>query len=103
MNEAKGAQFGKALGDVTRQRILRYCCCSRKSVGEIAENVQVTQPTASHHLAILEEAGLTRRFQEGKMVYYEVNQEAIVNCCGQLLLRIAPDQKEAHQICNCCS
>ncbi|MEO0794485.1 MAG: metalloregulator ArsR/SmtB family transcription factor [Verrucomicrobiota bacterium] len=102
MNETQAAVFGKALGDVTRQRILRFCCCQSKSVGEIAEQAQVTQPTASHHLAILEEAGLVNREQHGKMVYYQVNQSAVVNCCGELLVKIAPNQKKAHKLCDCC-
>ena len=103
MNEEKAAMFGKAIGDMTRQRILRYCCCSKKSVGEIANHVQVTQPTATHHLTVLQDAGLTIKSEEGRMVYYKVNQNFIVNCCGELLVKIAPNQKKAHELCKCCN
>ncbi|MGI9243648.1 MAG: ArsR/SmtB family transcription factor, partial [Verrucomicrobiales bacterium] len=58
MNEIEAAAFGKAVGDTTRQRILRFCCCEERSVGEIAKHAKITQPTASHHLAILERAKL---------------------------------------------
>ena len=101
MNETQAANFGKAIDNVTRQRILRYCCCSKKSVGEIADHVHVTQPTATHHLAILQDAGCTVRSEEGKMVYYKVNEDAVVNCCGQLLVKIAPNRQKAHALCNC--
>lgn len=101
MNELEAAKFGKALGDVTRQRILRYCCCTGRSVGEIAQHVGVTQPTATHHLRLLQDAGLTHRIEDGKMVYYQVNQNAVVSCCGSLLVNIAPEKKKAHGLCQC--
>jgi DNA-binding transcriptional ArsR family regulator len=50
--------FAKALADETRQKIMKLCCCNWLSVGWIVERLNVTQPTVSHHLAILREAGL---------------------------------------------
>lgn len=102
MNSKQAAAFGKAVGDVTRHAILRYCCCEKHSVGDIAEHVKLRQPTVTHHMSILTEAGLVTREQEGKQVYYRVNQEAVVNCCGQLLLALAPDQKATQAVCDCC-
>ena len=102
MDESEAAAFGKAVGDLTRQRILRYCCCERRSVGEIAKHAEVTQPTASHHLAILEKAKLVSRVQEGKVAYFTVDQQRVVSCCGQLLLSIAPDQEGTKALCGCC-
>ncbi len=102
MEEAKAVAFGKAVGDATRQRILRYCCCQQRSVGEIARHAGVGQPTASHHLAVLERAGLVVRNQEGKLVYYSVDQGAVVECCGQLLLKLAPEEKATRLISKCC-
>lgn len=102
MNSEEAAQFGKAVGDKTRQEILSYCCCESKSVGEIAKQVKLRQPTVTHHMAILLKAGLVMRSQEGKQVYYSVNQNAIVSCCGQLLVKLAPDQEATSAIRNCC-
>ena len=50
--------FAKALADETRQKIMKLCCCKWLSVNEIVERLNVTQPTVSHHLSILREAGL---------------------------------------------
>ncbi len=50
--------FAKALADETRQKIMKLCCCKWLSVNEIVEQLNVTQPTVSHHLSILREAGL---------------------------------------------
>ena len=101
MTNEQAVRFGKAVGDMTRQKIIKFCCCAERSVGEIAEHVKLRQPTVTHHLNILQEARLTTRREEGKMVYYQTNQEAIVSCCGNLLLNIAPDKKEAHRLCHC--
>ena len=101
MNAKEAAQFGKAVGDKARQEILAYCCCEARSVGEIADHVKLRQPTVTHHMSILKDAGLVTREKEGKQVYYRVNQKAVVNCCGNLLLKLAPDE-EATQTINRC-
>ncbi len=102
MNEHQAAAFGKAVGDVTRQRILRYCCCEARNVGAIAKYSQVKQPTATHHLTILEKANLVNRSQTGKTVFYSVNQDHIVSCCGQMLMKLAPDEEGTKAINRCC-
>jgi ArsR family transcriptional regulator len=76
--------FAKALADDTRQKIMKICCCRWLSVGEIVEQLHVTQPTVSHHLAVLREAGLVDLREEGKQTFYRLNQERITVCCGEL-------------------
>lgn len=83
--------FAKAIADDTRQKIMSACCCSEVSVGELAEQLHVTQPTVSHHLAILREAGLVESREEGKQTFYMLNQERIAACCGQIMLKFAPE------------
>lgn len=86
--------FAKAFADETRQKIMRYCCCEWRSVNEIVESLgNVTQPTVSHHLAILREAGLVHIRHEGKQTFYSLNQQKVVSCCGQLMINFAPDQE----------
>ncbi len=83
--------FAKALADETRQKIMKLCCCNWLSVGEIVERLNVTQPTVSHHLAILREAGLVNAREEGKQTFYSLNQEKVAFCCGQLMFKFAPE------------
>ncbi len=85
--------FAKALADKTRQRIMSLCCCEWLSVNEIAEKTNVTQPTVSHHLAILREAGLVKVREEGKQTFYTLNQDRVVECCGQLMVKFAPEEE----------
>jgi len=90
--------FAKALADDTRQKIMRLCCCEWLSVGEIVEKTKVTQPTVSHHLAILREAGLVRVREEGKQSFYTLDQSRVVACCGQLMLKFAPEEQATTRI-----
>jgi DNA-binding transcriptional ArsR family regulator len=83
--------FAKAISDETRQKIMNLCCCCSLSVNEIVEKLAVSQPTVSHHLAILREADLVIVREEGKQTFYSLNQERIAFCCGQLMVKFAPE------------
>jgi len=85
--------FAKALADDTRQRIMSLCCCRWLSVNEIVERTNVTQPTVSHHLAILRDAGLVHVREEGKQTFYSLDQDRVVMCCGKLMLKFALEQE----------
>jgi ArsR family transcriptional regulator len=102
MNAKQAAVFGKAVGDPTRHKILNFCCCERRSVGEIAHHVELRQPTVTHHMGILVAADLVIREPEGKQVFYSVNQKGIVTCCGKLLIALAPDEEATQSIKRCC-
>ena len=53
-------EFAKALADETRQKIMGICCCEWRSVNDIVDKLDVAQPTVSHHLKILKNAGLVK-------------------------------------------
>jgi len=83
--------FARALSDETRQELMRLCCCEWRSVGDLAKAVGVTQPTVSHHLAFLKEAGLVDARHEGRQSFYTLNQDRVAECCGRLVARYAPE------------
>ncbi len=83
--------FAKALADETRQQIMSICCCKLLSVNDIVEQTGVTQPTVSHHLKILREAGLVKVERRGKEIYYCLNQERLASACCQVAEVFAPD------------
>lgn len=85
--------FAKALADETRQEIMKILCCVWLNVSEIEEKLdgRVNQPTISHHLKKLEEAGLVDVHQEGRFRYYTLNQEQMTVCCGLLVKQFAPN------------
>lgn len=84
--------FAKAMADETRQQIMQLLCCRWLCVSDIVAQTGVTQPTVSHHLGILREAGLVETRREGKQVFYTINQEAVATCCGVLMQVFAPEQ-----------
>jgi ArsR family transcriptional regulator len=85
--------FAKALADETRQEILKHLCCVWLSVNDIVDKLEgrVKQPTVSHHLKLLEEAGLVNARQEGRQRFYTLNQQQMTVCCGALVSTFAPD------------
>ena len=93
MKKVNSVEFAKAIADETRQQIMKLCCCQELAVGEIVEKTSVSQPTVSHHLAILRDAGLVIVRSEGKQTYYTLNQERMALCCGQLLQVFAPESE----------
>lgn len=85
--------FAKALADDTRQAIMRLVCCEWLSVNDVVDRLgaRVNQPTVSHHLKVLEQAGLVRVRAEGRFRFYTLNQEKVTVCCGSLMKTFAPD------------
>lgn len=64
----------KALGHVKRIRIIALLRRRRTaSVGEIAQHIHCTLPTASHHIHALKNAGVVRDRRRGMFVLYELS------------------------------
>ena len=84
--------FAKAMADETRQDILKRLCCVWLSVNDVVDALdgKVNQPTVSHHLKKLEEAGLVLVRQEGRQRLYTLDGERMASCCGGLARTFAP-------------
>jgi ArsR family transcriptional regulator len=80
-------EFCKALADDTRQQILVMLQPGEMCVSEIVDAFQMSQPTISHHLSILKRFNLVTSRKEGKLVFYALNQDNMVECCGQLIAK----------------
>jgi ArsR family transcriptional regulator len=82
-------QFGRmlhAIADPARRRILQAlkekgACSIDKEVGlcacDIEERVRLSQPTISHHMAILRKAGLVEAKKHGQWMWYRRNDAAL--------------------------
>ena len=86
-------EFAKALADETRQKIMALCCCEMISVNDIVEKLDVAQPTVSHHLKILKDAGLVRSERRGKQILYTLDQQRLAQGCCQVADNFAPSQR----------
>lgn len=63
-------QFFKILGNETRLQIVGILANGERSVGELAEQLQLTEPTISHHLSMMKELGLVNLRGEGTVRIY---------------------------------
>src|SRR5260221_6053656 len=98
MSDVGPVEFAKAMADETRQQIMRACCCQWVAVGDLAVQIERSQPTVSHHLAILREADLVHVRHEGKQSFYTLNQNRVMACCGQIMLVFAPELTAASAV-----
>jgi len=74
----KQSRLFKALADETRLRILKLLEVREMCVCEVMVALGLTQPTASHHLGILENAGLVKDRKEGKWVFYSIANSMLI-------------------------
>lgn len=82
-----------ALGDATRLRLLRLLpdkgdCGSGNNVSALAEQLGLSQPTVSHHLRVLRQAGIVTNRKMCRDVYYWIdpdNTEQLVQALREAL------------------
>jgi ArsR family transcriptional regulator len=74
------ARMFKALGDPTRVKLLSMIAAAddgEACICDMTEPVGLSQPTVSHHMKLLVEAGLATREQRGRWAYYRVVPEVL--------------------------
>ncbi|MEV6321288.1 metalloregulator ArsR/SmtB family transcription factor [Nocardia sp. NPDC051787] len=74
------ASVFKALADPVRLRLLSVVASragQEACVCDLSEGFDVSQPTISHHLKVLREAGLLSSERRGSWVYYRVEPAAL--------------------------
>lgn len=77
----------KALADPVRLRL--FSAVASRAGGEacvcdVSEGLDVSQPTISHHLKVLRDAGLLTSQRRGSWVYYAVVPQAVHNLSAAL-------------------
>src|SRR5262245_37657897 len=73
------AELFKALADPARVRIVNLLATSTEPVCacELYEPLGLAQPTVSHHLKKLTDAGLLEREQRGRWAYFSLKRDAV--------------------------
>lgn len=76
---AETAKVFKAFCDENRLQILALLRSGEKCACKLLEELHIGQPTLSHHMKILCDAGIVTGRKDGKWTYYSFNQEGIAN------------------------
>ena len=101
MTREEVANICKAMSDANRLRILEMLTTGEKCGCELLEELQVTQPTLSHHMKVLSDCGLVSSRKEGKWHHYSISRERFeeyqeyivaISCC-----------KEENKKVSCCN
>ena len=90
MTREEVANICKAMSDANRLRIIEMLTEGEKCGCNLLEELQVTQPTLSHHMKVLVDCGLVNAYKEGKWHHYSINCDRFcefksyltsVSCC----------------------
>ncbi|SHJ75889.1 ArsR/SmtB family transcription factor [Paramaledivibacter caminithermalis] len=77
----KKVKIFKALSDKNRLLIIDMLSCGELCACDIMDGLELTQPTISHHMKILQNAGLVNLKKNGKWTIYSLNKEIFNDLC----------------------
>ena len=77
INAKKTAVIFKAFCDENRIRILQLLLDGEKCACKLLEEMNITQPTLSHHMKILCDSGIVEGRKEGKWIHYSISQKGV--------------------------
>ena len=81
--------FG-ALASTPRRKILAYLSDTELSAGDIARRFEITKPSLSKHLKILEAAGLVKSDKRGQFVFYSLQKDSLANTLTSFVQQVCP-------------
>ena len=80
----------EALGSGARRQILAYLSRTELTTSELAQRFNMTAPSMSRHLSVLENAGLVHSERVGQRVLYKLNRDSLVNTLTGFAFEICP-------------
>jgi len=83
----------EALSSTVRRKILAYLSATDLTAGEIAERFDISKPSVSKHLSILEAAGLIRGERQGQFIHYSLVSDNLMNTVNGYLQEVCPVSK----------
>jgi len=80
----------EALSSHVRRRILAYLSQTDLNAGDIAKHFNISKPTVSRHLSVLENAELISSHRKGQFIYYHLNRDHLVSNIYDFLADFCP-------------
>src|SRR5215813_4586376 len=83
-------QVFEALSSTVRRKILAYLSATDLTAGEISDRFEISKPSVSKHLAILENAGLIRGERRGQFIHYSLVADNLANTLNSYVQEVCP-------------
>ena len=83
-------QVFEALSSTVRRKILAYLSGGALTAGEIADRFNISKPSISKHLSLLESAGLIQSERKGQFVHYALVRENLLNTLNGYVQEVCP-------------
>ena len=80
----------EALSSTVRRKILAYLSSTDLTAGEIAERFNISKPSISKHLSVLENAGLIASERQGQFIRYRLVRDNLLNTLNGYLQEVCP-------------
>ena len=80
----------EALSSTVRRKILAYLSATSLTAGEIADRFDISKPSVSKHLSILENAGLISHERKGQFIHYTLVRENLTNTLNGFVQEVCP-------------
>ena len=90
LNTMHAEKVFAALSSSVRRKILAYLSATSLTAGEIASRFDITKPSLSKHLSILENAGLIKGDKKGQYIHYSLVQDSLVNTLNGYVQEVCP-------------
>lgn len=88
-------QLLKAVADEHRLLMLRLMHGQERNVGELAELVELSEPTVSHHISKLHSAGLLNLRMAGNQRFYRLNPKKLAQFKAMVAkIEVMPEEQE---------
>ena len=80
----------EALASAPRRRILAYLAHTSLTAGEIAARFDMSKPSISQHLNVLENAGLIAKKRQGQFIHYSIVPNNLANTLNGFVQDVCP-------------
>ena len=101
MNYKKTATMFKAFCDENRLQILSLLQSGEKCGCKLLEEMQITQPTLSHHMKVLCDSGVVKGRKEGKWMHYSISEEEM-DAVAETLNELKQNMEKEGNSCESC-
>lgn len=94
----------KAISDPNRMKIIDILSCGSQCACDILEHFDITQPSLSHHMKVLEKAGIISVTKKGQWHHYELKEAFVASFMESMLTLFSANEADCictTQKCTC--